>query len=153
MNTYERLLDEASNEGLIVKEKPLKYTNGRIMGRRVAIRESINTTAEKTCVLAEELGHYYTSYGRIVDMSDAANRKQERKARAHGYDKLIGLYGIITAHKANCQNVHEAAELLDVTEEYFRECIDYYREKYGTHIEVDNYVIFFIPNLAVMEKL
>ena len=153
MNTYERLLDEASNEGLIVKEKPLKHTDGRIKGRKVAIRESINTTAEKTCVLAEELGHYYTSYGRIVDMSDTANRKQERKARAHGYDKLIGLYGIITAHKANCQNVHEAAELLDVTEEYFRECIDYYREKYGTHIEVDNYVIFFIPNLAVMEKL
>ena len=153
MNTYERLLDEASNEGLIVKEKPLKHTDGRIKGRRVAIRESLNTTAEKACVLAEELGHYYTSYGRLFDMSALENCKQELKARAHGYDKLVGLYGIITTHKANCQNVHEAAELLDVTEEYFRECIDYYREKYGTHIEVDNYVIFFIPNLAVMEKL
>ena len=153
MNTYERLLDEASNEGLIVKEKPLKHTDGRIKGRKVAIRESINTTAEKACVLAEELGHYYTSHGRLFDMSALENCKQELKARAHGYDKLVGLYGIITAHKANCQNVHEAAELLDVTEEYFRECIDYYRKKYGTHIEVDNYVIFFIPNLAVMEKL
>ena len=153
MNTYERLLDEASNEGLIVKEKPLKHTDGRIKGCRVAIRESIDTTAEKSCVLAEELGHYYTSYGRIVDMNVTENRKQERKARAYGYNKLVGLYGIITAYKAGCNNCYEIAELLNVTEDYLKECIHYYREKYGTHTKIDNYVIFFIPNLAVMEKL
>ena len=47
----------------------------------------------------------------------------------------------------------EIAELLDVTEEYLQECIDCYRDKYGVYTEVDNYVIYFIPNLAVMEKI
>ena len=150
---YEALLDEAHQEGLIVKEKPLKYNNGRIKGKRIAIRKDIERSAEKTCVLAEELGHHHTSVGNIIDMENVSNRKQERQARLWGYNKLIGLTGIITAFRAGCQNRHEIAELLDVTEEYLQECIDCYRDKYGVYTEVDNYVIYFIPNLAVMEKI
>ena len=86
-------------------------------------------------------------------MDDMRNRKQERQARLWGYNKLIGLTGIITAFRAGCQSRHEIAELLDVTEEYLQECIDCYRDKYGVYTEVDNYVIYFIPNLAVMEKV
>ena len=150
---YEALLDEAHQEGLIVKEKPLKYNNGRIKGKRIAIRKDIETSAEKTCVLAEELGHHHTSVGNILDMDDMRNCKQERQARLWGYNKLIGLTGIITAFRAGCQNRQEIAELLGVTEEYLQECIDCYRDKYGVYTEVDNYVIYFIPNLAVMEKV
>lgn len=54
---YETLLDEAVNNGLIVKEKPLKSSNGRINGNKIAIRQDIKTTVEKSCVLSEELGH------------------------------------------------------------------------------------------------
>ena len=150
---YEALLDEAHQEGLIVKEKPLKYNNGRIKGNRIAIRKDIETSTEKTCVLAEELGHHHTSVGDIIDMTDIQNRKQERQARLWGYNKLIGLTGIIKAFRSGCQSRHEIAELLDVTEEYLQECIDCYRDKYGESVEVDNYTIYFIPNLAVMEKI
>lgn len=150
---YEALLEEAHQEGLIVKEKPLKYNNGRIKGRRIAIRQDIETNTEKTCVLAEELGHHYTSVGNILDMNDVRSRKQERQARLWGYNKLIGLTGIIRAFRAGCQSRHEIAELLDVTEEYLQECVDCYRDKYGVCTEVDNYTIYFIPHLAVMEKV
>lgn len=150
---YETLLEEAYQEGLIVKEKPLKYNNGRIKGNRIAIRKGINTTSEKVCVLAEELGHHHTSIGNILDMNDVQNRKQERQARLWGYDKLIGLSGIIKAFQARCQSRHEIAELLGVTDEYLQECIDCYREKYGVYTEVGSYIIYFIPNLAVMEKI
>lgn len=150
---YDALLDEAYQEGLIVKEKPLKYNNGRIKGNRIAIRQDIETNTEKTCILAEELGHHYTSVGNILDMDDIRNRKQERQARLWGYNKLIGLTGIINAFRTGCQSRHEIAELLDVTEEYLQECIDCYRDKYGVYTELDNYVIYFIPNLAVMEKV
>ena len=149
---YEALLDEAHQEGLTVKEKPLKYNNGRIKGKRIAIRQDMNTI-QKTCVLAEELGHHHTSVGNILDMNDVCNRKQERQARLWGYNKLVGLSGIIRAFRAGCQSSHEIAEFLDVTEEYLQECIDCYRDKYGVYTIVDNYIIYFIPNLAVMEKL
>lgn len=33
------------------------------------------------CILAEEFGHHYTSFGDIIDLSDPSNRKQEHRAR------------------------------------------------------------------------
>lgn len=146
---YEELLEEADSQGLIVKEKPLKYNNGRIKGKRIAIREDIDTTTEKACVLAEELGHHYTTVGNILDLEDPANRKQERRARLWGYDRLIGLRGIINAYEAGCRSSYEIAEYLGVTEEYLQECIGAYREKYGTGATVGEYYVMFEPRVAV----
>lgn len=146
---YEALLIEADNDGLIVKEKPLQYNNGRVKGNRIAIRKDIDTSSEKTCVLAEELGHHYTSVGDILDLSDPSKRKQERQARLWGYNKLIGLSGLVKAFEAGCQNRFEVAEYLDVTDEYLSECLDTYRDKYGIGVTVDDYYIMFIPHLAI----
>lgn len=153
MNSYEILLSEASENGLIVKEKPLKYNNGRIKGSRVAIRQDLSTSVEKACVLAEELGHHYTTYGNILDQSDTSNRKQELRARAWAYNKQIGLLGLIRAYEHGCRNRFEIAEYLEVTEEVLEECLIFYRNKYGMCTNVDNYVVYFIPNLIVMKKL
>lgn len=149
---YESLLDEAHGQGLIVKDKPLQYNNGRIKGNRVAIRKDLNT-AEKACVLAEELGHHYTSVGCILDQTNPQNRKQERQARLWGYNRLIGLTGLINAFCAGCQNSHEIAEFLGVTDEYLHECIACYKDKYGICTTIDNYIIYFIPNLMVTELI
>lgn len=150
---YETLLDEAHREGLLVKEKPLQYNNGRIKGNRIAIRKDLYSSKEKACVLAEELGHYYTSVGNILDMNDTWNRKQERQARFHGYNKMIGLSGIIAAFKAGCHNSFEIAEYLNVTEEYLFECIACYKEKYGVYTKFNNYLIYFIPTLTIAEMI
>lgn len=155
MNSFERLEDEACRDGINVITH--EFRNQRISGLycdgTIGINKSINTSSGKACVLAEELGHHHTSVGNIIDMTDIQNRKQERQARLWGYNKMIGLTGIIKAFQAGCQSRHEMAELLDVTEEYLQECIDCYRDKYGVCTEVDNYIIYFIPRLAVMEKV
>lgn len=57
----------------------------------------------KKCVLAEELGHYHTTVGDILDLSTASNQKQEYRARLWTYDKMIGLSGIISAYKTGKQ--------------------------------------------------
>ena len=108
---YNALLDEANAEGLSIKERPFKTYDGRIKGNNIYLRENMNTT-EKACVLAEELGHHYTSVGCILDQTDLANRKQERQARLWGYNKLIGLIGIVHAFNAGCQNKYEIADFL-----------------------------------------
>lgn len=153
MNSYEILLSEASENGLVVKEKPLKYNNGRIKGSRVAIRQDLSTSVEKACVLAEELGHHYTTYGNILDQSDASNRKQELRARAWAYNKQIGLLGLIRAYEHGCRNRFEVAEFLEVTEEVLEECLIFYRNKYGVCANIDNYVVYFIPNLVIMKRI
>lgn len=85
--TYDELLYEADSTGIIVKEKNIPGYGGRIYGNRIAIHNGLDTTTEKTCVLAEELGHYHTTVGDITDLSDPKNRKQERQARLWGYNK------------------------------------------------------------------
>ena len=148
---YESLLDEAHQDGLVVKEKPLKYNNGRIKEIKIAIRNDIDTTTEKSSVLAEELGHYYTTTGNILDQSIVMNRKQERRARLWAYDKMIGLNGLISAAKAGCQSQYEIAEYLGITEEFLNEALAVYRQKYGLGKLIDNYWICFIPNLQIYE--
>lgn len=150
---YETLLDEAHQEGLIVKEKPLKYNDGRIKGKRIAIRNSINTSAEKTCILAEELGHYETTVGDILDQRIAENRKQEFQARMYAYNKLIGLQGIIDCYEYGCNNVHEMAEYLEVTERFVVDALEAYEKKYGIQVKSGNYVIRFYPCLSVIKVI
>lgn len=150
--TYDELLTVAHEKGLTVKEKKLSENNGRIVRNRIAIRKDMTST-EKACVLAEELGHHETTVGNIIDMSVSWNRKQERQARLNGYNRMIGLMGIIKAYEAGCQNQHEIAEFLNVTEEYLMGCIECYRDKYGTMKSIDNYTIYFIPYLAVMKMV
>ena len=150
---YETLLKEADSLGLIVKEKPLQYNNGRIKGNRIAIRKDIETTVEKACVLAEELGHHYTAVGDILDQSSAENRKQEMRGRIVAYNKLVGLRGIVDAYLHHCQNLSESAEYLGVTEEFLNDSIMYYKNKYGVFATVDNYTIVFEPTIAVIELI
>lgn len=81
---YEQLLTAADQEGLLVKEQPLIEHDGLIRGNRIAIRKDIETQAEKSCVLAEEIGHYHTSSGNILDQNKVESRKQEYRARLYG---------------------------------------------------------------------
>ena len=150
---YEELLMEADQQNIIVREKPLEESDGRIKGNRIAIRRGIHTAAERADVLAEELGHYYTTVGRIVEQGTDTARKQERAARMWAYDKRIGLSGIIQGFRQHCHSRYELAECLGVTEEFLQEALECYREKYGCMAEVDGYIIIFEPSLAVIEKI
>ena len=81
--TYDELLIEADKEGLLVKELPLQSGDGRCRGRRIAIRQDIPTLKKKADVLAEEMGHYHTTVGRIIEQdSDVYTRQPlyQRKA-------------------------------------------------------------------------
>ena len=153
MTTYEKLLEEAHENGLIVREKELSGSDGLIYKNRIAISDRLETSAEKACVLAEEIGHYHTAVGDIVDLQNIENLKQEQKGRLHGYNRMIGLRGIIDAFNAGCQSRHEIAEFLEVTEEFLQEAIDCYTGKYGEYATLDNYIIYFIPYLGVMEMI
>lgn len=148
--TYDELLTLSDSKNLIVKEKELSGYGGRIYKNRIAINRSLPTQTEKSCVLAEELGHHYTTTGDILDQSNAMNRKQEYRARLYGYNLKIGLTGLISAYEYGCRNLYEMAEYLDATEEYLKDAIDCYHAKYGQYTAVDNYVIYFEP-FAVMK--
>lgn len=151
MTKYERLLDEADNEGLYVIEhaKFKSESNGLINGDVIGLNRKIETNVKRGCILAEEIGHYYTGVGNILDQQDAGNRKQERRGRIWSYDKMIGLSGIVSAYERHCANLYEMAEYLDVTEEMLQAALDYYAQKYADGASYGQYVIQFVPTLRV----
>lgn len=146
--TYDELLIEADKFGIIVKEFELKTRKGHCQGSRIAIDKNLSNY-EKACVLAEELGHYFLTVGDITNQELINNRKQELLARKWGYNKKIGLIGLINAFEHGCINRYEIAEYLNVTIDYLNEAIDYYASKYGVLHRVDNYILYFSPNFYI----
>lgn len=118
----------------------------------ILINSAVKDAAEKRCVIAEELGHYYTSAGNILDQRDIGNRKQEVRARSWAYEYLVPLAKIVQAYRDGVSGRHELAEYLNVTEEFLQETIDRYRQKYGLYATYEQYTIYFDP-LGVIAPL
>lgn len=126
MTRYEQLLDEAYQGGLTVKEKPLQSGDGRILNNRIAIRETLPNSAVKACVLAEEMGHYYTTVGDILDQRNILNQKQENIARKWAYEKMLPIENIFFAIQDGHTEIWNMAEYLDVDEAFLRDALIYY---------------------------
>lgn len=154
MNLYEHLQNEACEDGIDVINYDFKSENikGLYFDGTIAIRQNIDTTTEKACVLSEELGHHYTTVGDIIELDTPYKRKQEQQARFWAYNRLIGLYGLIRAYEHGCTDRHEIAEFLEVTDEFLSNAVEYYRNKYGVGKVIDNYYISFIPSLQIMKR-
>lgn len=131
MCSYEDLLDDAHMIDLDVIEKHFKSNaKGLCKGAKIGIRKDM-PKVEKACVLAEEIGHYQTTVGEIIDQRDTGNRKQEKKARKWTVDKLISIEDIFTAAENNCKSIFEFAEYLKVTEEFLYEALEVFKQRYG----------------------
>lgn len=151
---YDNLLRDASRCGVSTYEvRMVPRIKGLYSDDTIWINKAISTSAEKTCILAEELGHYHTSAGDILDQTKTNNRRQELRARQWAYNRLIPLECIVEAYQAHAKGRHEVAEYLGVTESFLQAAIDRYRDKYGLCVVVnDRYTVYFDP-LGVAEML
>lgn len=151
MTKYEELLEEASAANISVDENFHFNSNlkGLYIDHNIALSDTLRTTAEKAAILAEELGHHYTSFGNILDPNDPNNAKQEHQARLHSYDRLIGLKRLIDAYQQGYREFHEVSEYLEVPEEQLRDALEKYRAKYGTYTVCGDFYIVFEPYLSV----
>ncbi len=148
---YESMLANIDTS-IRVKEKPLKYgLKGLYKNGKIIIHKELSYT-EKTCILAEELGHHYTSTGNIIDQSTTANRKQERAAREWAHQRLVPLDALVAALNSGARNYHELAEFLNVTESFLREAVERYYAKYGVFHTVGEYTVYFSP-LGLLKRV
>lgn len=151
--TYDKLLEEADKSNLFVVENAKFQSRacGLINNDVIGINKNVRSYIKRSCILAEEIGHYKTTVGNIIDQSSTANRKQERSARMWAYNQMVGLQGIISCYQARCNNLFEMADHLDVTEQFLSDALREYQSKYGEYTQVDNYIIYFVPTLAVFK--
>ena len=136
MNSYEELLNEAAASDITVIENAdfKSQSHGLIYGDIIGLNKNIQTDTERSCILAEELGHYYTSTGDIIDQTNVQNRKQEHRARMWAYDKLLPRIhpgAIVLLHSTSSTNAQILDELLGKWEEmgYQFRSLDYLVEQ------------------------
>lgn len=127
---YEKLLDEALENGLTVIEK-YPFLSSRIRGLcyddTIALSDQIDTEAERTVILCEELLHAQHSAGNIL-----GDPRMERRTRERLFDRMIGLSGLVTAYGSGCREAWEFAEFFGVPEDFITAAIQNYRQRYGT---------------------
>ena len=117
MTTYEELLAEYDTK-LFIEER--RMTNSGLYCDNVIWLNDELTEPQKLCVLAEEIGHYSTTVGDILNTKDINNAKQEFKARKWAYDRLLSIEMIIEAAGKGYTQPHEIAEYLNVDEKFLR---------------------------------
>lgn len=151
--TTDRLIYTITEKGIqYIEDKiPIPNCKGLYFDNIIVVDSHIETQGEKRCILAEELGHYETSSGQILD--DAiSSRQQEKKARNWAYEYLIKTESLLKAYEKGYRNRYEIADYLDVTESFLEETLAHYAEKYGPYMELQGYLLYFQP-LGVMRVL
>lgn len=143
---FESLLQEATKHDIYVDEKDMPFRiKGLYSDKFIRINKNIESDFERACVLAEEIGHYHTSYGDIYKLENKDERKQEIKARRWAHHKMIPAYKFVSAYKNGLEGKHEFAEYLGVTEEFLLEALENFKAKYGDYIICGHYRIHFDP--------
>ncbi len=137
------LYNHADMENVQVIE--YKFSN-RIKGLycdgTIAINNKLNEV-EKTCILAEELGHHHTTVGNIIDTSKFNNMKQEKAARKWAVNRLITIEDLIKASRSGCEYISDVADYLGVTDKFLLEAIEVFKNTYSIIYRYDNYAIRF----------
>ncbi|WP_234123455.1 ImmA/IrrE family metallo-endopeptidase [Clostridium hydrogenum] len=150
----ESLLKEIEEQNLEIIEMNFKGNlKGLYCDNTIAIDSRLDTESEKNCILAEELGHHYTSLGNILSTNNIENAKQEKRAKNWGYEKLVTLSSLISAFEKGIRSKNDLSDYLNVTEEFLEYALAHYREKYGIFCEVDNYIVYFEPTLIILKRI
>lgn len=143
---YEELLTEVEDGGIeVFVNNRIGKLKGLYVDNTITLNTTVETNKERKCVLAEELGHYHTTVGNILDQSKIENRKQELKARRWAVKRLIRVEDFIDAFNNGVQNQAELAEFLEVTEEFVHTAIDHFKGIHGYSHKINDYTIIFEP--------
>ena len=128
MTLYEELLAEYDDQ-LLIEERDL-VNDGLYCDGVVWINRNL-TTAKKLAIVAEEIGHHETSSGDILDQENLFSQRQEIQARRWGYRKVLPPEKIQSAIKEGYLTIPDAAEYLDVDEQFLRYALEYYIQSEG----------------------
>ena len=93
---------------------------------------------------------------KLYALLERAEKEHDTEAAAAlwwAYDRQVGLIGIVESFRNGCQTISEMAEYLEVTEEFLREALERYRQKYGIYTSIGHYIIYFEPTLTVVRMV
>jgi len=138
-----KLIDQ-ENIRLVEDDIPHRV-KGLYFDHIIVLHKNIDTESERNSILAEELGHHFTSTGNILDQSSLSAIKQENSARRWAAEQLIKPERLIDAFKAGVRSRWELSQFLDVTEAFIEESLVHMKKLYGERVAINEYIIHFEP--------
>ena len=124
-----------------------------IHGDCIGLSQSLKTTAEKTCVLAEEIIHSQINAGNILDQRNINNAKQEYITRKALRNELADLRSIASLLKQGYRQSYEIAENLGITEEFLYAAISGYQQQYGSYVTIYGDTLLLEPTIALLSQI
>ena len=122
MTKYEELM--ARYDNLHIEERPMK-NDGLYADGCVWINSNM-PECRRYCTLAEEIGHYETSVGDILDQTNTNNRRQERAARKWAYEEILPVENILFAARDGHTEIWDMAEYHEVDEDFLKGALKHY---------------------------
>lgn len=114
----ERLLAEGDPvDGLYIRAKD---------GTCIILINRHRPESTRAAVLAEEIGHYHTACGNIIDQRSVISRKIELRGRKHAYRRLVPKDAIGDLIQSGTRAFYDIAEELSLPEDFVREAYAYY---------------------------
>lgn len=127
MNRIEQLISEYGSLNFHFKEDMPEGLSGLISENNVYVNNKL-PFEELYATLAEEIGHYETAPGDIIDQSQAFNRKYESLGRRWGYKKLVPLEKLQSfIESRETTHYYDLAEEFEIPHNMVNEVIQMYR--------------------------
>lgn len=127
MNRFEELENEAFIFGIEVIDTaiPVRGMNAAYLdlsGVAHIFLQKGGTIRERTCWIAEELGHHHTGPKQVLRYNSVDDWRAEARARRWAHMRLLTPDAIDIAAQ-NTDDIYEIAEALNVSVEFLRESI------------------------------
>ncbi len=123
------------------------YANTAYGLKTITLNSRLQTAAEKTCVMAEEIEHYITTPMNLFSAPKPLQNKFERIAKLNATKRLIPFDKLIEAHRRYIKCPYELADFLNVTVEFLDQGIALYKEHYNGWAAYKGFFINFDPFL------
>lgn len=149
MKKSERLLNIAENNNIEIIEKNMELS--KIEGLYSDNTILINTTIKENKyneILGHELGHHFTLEGNNL-LKHQGKDLQEFFADAWSYREVVPLQKL-AQYKLWEYEEWEVLECENITHDFLVKTFEYYQNRFGyDDVEVDNYIINFLPEFLV----
>lgn len=149
ISEYERLEQFAYDNDILLLTGCLPglsgfyYLNTEYGIKSITLSRSLDTTAKKTCILAEELEHYISTPQDLFTAPKDLRDKYENIARFAAIRRLMSFDKLIKC-RILC-DIYEMADYLNITPEFIATGLLAYKEHYGYSVLYRGYTIRFEP--------
>lgn len=141
--TFDELIEDFSKVVTVIQCDLFRHTGDYGMyvernGLPYILLDENQSVQTKRMWLVEEFGHMMSTYGVILKQDTSDKIKQENKARSLAYKSLVTLPDLFHAYNHGITSEYEAAEELDVTQEFLHEAVEYFKQVSDEPIKMDN---------------